>query len=173
MKVPRDIDLTLKRDFGREEHIASSSTISRNVIDDSYKRYNEYYDPGSVTTTIYDLSDWGLPDITSTTALKINRNIKKVEERICWRKLYKDPKIYEEAHTAEEWEDIYKNFNFALGSKEDRLLVKYKKLKMVEEDSYCECCGKHINLNNCLSHYYRLCQKCNERLDNYIYSIKL
>lgn len=194
MSIPRDIDLTLKMDFNKEEKISPSINIPKEVKDTSYKRYNEYKDDSLLSTTTLD--DWGLFNtnpsfntstfsITNTgsirsisdsfTATLWGSNIVKVEERVCWRKLYKDPEVYEESHTPEEWNDIIKNDNFPLGSRDDRLVVFLKKKKKLEDPWYSRCdrCGKLLNKRNCLSYYYDLCQKCNTAISEEIPVVRL
>ena len=176
MSIPSDIDLTLKMDFSKEEPIPKSISLPKDVKDFSYKRYNEYKND-YISSTVgsdwtLDLYDSRSTGITSTSIDDLFENssqwkpwgfdIVKVEERVCWRKLYKDPRVYSQSHTSEEWEDIYKNWNFPLGSKQDRLNIK-KELEDKKRDNYyncCECCGKKLNYNNCLSYHMALCQRC-------------
>ncbi len=187
MAVSRDIDLTRHLDFNKDEVIAKSVKLPKEVKDTSYKRYNEYENTSfrSTTslTTAPGLDDWGLGSFSTNFSSTSSDSFKpfslvptiKVEERVCWRKLYKDPNVFEPRYTADEWVEVFKNRNFPMGSREDRMKVFAEVLK----DKYdpwknrCERCGKKFNPNNCFSHFYGLCQDCNVILENQVYSVNL
>ena len=184
MAVSRDVDLTLKLDFSKDDHVEKSIRFPRDEVDSSYKRYNEYKDEflSSSTNSLNSFQNDFFPinSTTSSTTSSFNMNLwnsftRKVEERVCWRKLYKDSSVYEQSYTAEEWEDRIKNSNFPLGSKLDRLRTHYELLREAEHnfEGTCDCCGARINYNNCLTHYYELCQRCNYYFHNHIDSIRL
>lgn len=176
MSIPSDIDLTLKMDFSKEESIPKSVYLPKDLKDDSYKRYNEYKND-YISSTVG--SDWSLDFNSSRSTNTISTTIDdlfensnqwkiwgsdiiKVEERVCWRRLYKDPRVFSQSHTPEEWKDIYKNRNFPMGSKQDRLAT-LQEIRIANESCYaghCECCGKKLNFNNCLDNHMALCQRC-------------
>lgn len=173
MKVSREVDLTRNLVFQKEEPILKKIDISPNGSYD-YKRYNEYEDKDgtySFTSTSSTESIFSFTDPFSGTFTSINMTsitpllpkTKKVEERVCWRKLFKDPNIYVISRTPEEWEDYLKQMNFPLGSKEDRLQVKYDKLEDKIKNSECERCGRKIRRGyNCLKTFDSLCTRCSE-----------
>ena len=184
MNVPSNIDLTLKRDFNRDERDIVSIKIPLETRDESYKRYNEYRDDFTFTSTsslnsTYD-DFFTIRSIISSTRSPLDINpwnslTRKVEERVCWRELYKDPSIYEQSYTVEEWKERIRNFNFPLGSKLDRLRTHYELLRKAERnlEGACDCCGSRINYNNCLTYHHGLCQRCNYYFYNHIDSIRL
>lgn len=177
MSVSRDVDLTHNLDFNKEEPKMVSVRLPKEVKD-SYKRYNEYANIFTSTTSFSNEFYTPLANITSTVGLEpFSWNTIKVEERVCWRKLYRDPSIYSEMFTEEEYIEHVKNRNFAMGNKYDRLKIYYELLKEREGfcgGVYCDCCGKKLNLRNCLSHHYSLCSRCYDRLYNdNVDSIKL
>lgn len=162
MSVSRDVDLTNHLDF-KDDKKLSSVNIPKDDLSDSYKRYHEYEYTGTASSTM-DFDNWSNLNTTESPFSFYHFNTVKVEEKVCWRKLYKDPKLFVPTRSKEEWEEILQNKNFPLGSKEDRLRQHYENLRDAElnKEGYCDCCGRKFNLNNCLSHSYSLCQRCNE-----------
>lgn len=177
----KHVDLTQKRDFkNRNEKLKSISLKNKK---DDYRRYHKLKHDLS-TSTISSFNAFELSSastITDTTSTlknifdNLDSTIMYVEERVCWHELYNDPDIYEQHYTHETWEEKIKNWNFPLGSKYDRLKTRYDKLREAEIQlaGYCDCCGRRINENNCLSYHYSICQRCNEMLYNRVESVKL
>lgn len=172
--LPRDIDLTHNLVFSKNE-LVSKSIVFPKYDNDSYKRYNEYENNPFANLTSSS-SSFYVPSFkqTSSTFGSILPTI-KIEERVCWRKLYKDPNIYEQSYSEEEWEEKIKNYNFPMGSRFDRAKIK-EELYRKSHDPYrnmCERCGVVFNPRNCLSHVYGLCYDCNVALENSIHSLSL
>lgn len=173
MKVSREVDLTRNLDFQKEEPKLYSLNINKDDKDD-YKRYNEYKDETKTTWVIpiSEIRTWfdlGFQSSTTgTLMIPLVTNTKKVEERVCWRKLYKDPDVYTPCRTPEEAIEHMKQCNFALGSKQDRLQIRYENYKFRMQHTSCECCGRPINYgNNCLRGFPDLCAKCAETFYDY------
>lgn len=173
--LPRDVDLTIKMDFNVKEPSIRSIKLPKEVKDRSYKRYHKYKKSPSETTYSGFTSGF-IPSVrgTSTTATLSNifdnlyRDTIDVEERVCWRELFRDPDIFgEKPMTEGEAIDHIKNLNFPTGSKHDRLKAKLRVEEMKKEfcgGYYCDCCGKQINRRNCLSHVDTLCESCNRQM---------
>lgn len=178
MAVPSNIDLTHNLDFSKEEPVSRSINLAKSSVDNSYKRYNEYKNTSTTSDWITKEFSFDIPRGTTSTvgtfAFPIHNTI-KVEERVCWRKLFKDPRVYEQTYTVEEWEDRLKNMNFSMGSKNDRLYYLHERLRIMEENNvgFCDRCGKQFNLNNCFSHYYGLCAECHFDFESHVSSVTL
>lgn len=180
--LPRDIDLTHNLDFNKKEVEPSSIKLSRTKKDTSYKRYNEYANQTTTSTLTTERINITIPRGTgsNTTASidwpTLHWNTIKKEEKVCFRRLYKDPSIYAESRTLEEAEEHLKDLNFAMGGKWDRQKIHYEKLKMMEEfcaGYYCDCCGKKLNRSNCLTHNGGLCNHCNNLVYESVNSVRL
>ena len=187
--LPEDVDLTLKMDFNSKSERIKSIRLPKDVKDESYKRYNEYKREhqttsyasldSSFTSSFTDLQRTSTTSYSFSPSLfdsLINGSIIKVEERVCWRKLYKDPDIYGHCRTPEECEDHIRNLNFPLGSKLDRLKCRSEVEKLKKDFGsgyFCDCCGKKLNLRNCLEYDHSLCITCAARLYNDLKSMKL
>lgn len=183
MSVSNTVDLTQNLDFKDEMPLKRLNIKGReNTL--GYRRYHRLKDKGTSTldassVNFYDLRTNNSFSLTTTLLDTYFDNILSdvvlVEERVCWRELIDDPEVFAQPYNREEYEEKYKNRNFALGSKYDRSKVHYEMLREAELDraDECDCCGKRFNLNNCLSHYYGLCLECNARLEERIQSIKL
>lgn len=191
-RLPDDVDLTLKMDFNVFEPFLflSSIKLHKEQPDYSYKRYHTYRRKQTTSTT-------GLPDnifsfgndsfqprlrrsSTSTSGYEVfYLGQIEVEEKVCWRKLHS---IHDELDdgtttmTVEQATDLLKNFNFALGSKQDRLNIAYKKHQQEKEfcaGYYCDRCGRKLNHNNCLIDRGSLCKQCWEHMMNPLHEVAL
>lgn len=195
--LPRDVDLTLKMDFNVSEPLLKGIKLPKELKDNSYKRYHKYKRHENQTTSLYSSSNaentyseftsgFVYGNITSTTVggfsssfgELFNRDIVEVEERVCWRSLYMDPDIYgsHAIMSEEDAIDYMKNLNFPLGSKNDRLLFKLEMEKQKRGfcgGHYCDCCGKKLNMRNCLSHDGYLCSSCSRQLRENIEPVKI
>lgn len=178
--LPRDIDLTRNLDFNKKEREPRSIRLTKTQRDTSYKRYNEYANETTHSTISYSSGfefPVGVRGTRSTGPLStIEWNTIKVEEKICFRKLYKDPKIYSKSMTLEETIEHTKDLNFAMGSRYDRQKIHYEKLKMMEDfcaGCYCDCCGQKLNKRNCLTDHDCLCQRCITMINDSVHSIRL
>lgn len=177
MAVSREVDLTRHLDFKDQNKKLKSVNLKDPISD--YKRYHKMRSSNSSTISYKDFDLNNSASVTSTLNTVfdniLHKDIIYIEERICWRKLQNDPYVYEQHFTHKDWEERLKNWNFPLGSKYDRQRARYEQLREAEIQlaGICDCCGKKINYNNCLSYHYAMCQKCLEKLNNRIDSISL
>ena len=110
--LPRDIDLTHNLDFNKREVIPKSIPLHKDKADKSYKRYNEYAHYSTKSTISYT-EDFELPNFatvrgtTTISPFKLEWDTIKVEERVCFRELYKDPSIYEQSRIYERLKLCY------------------------------------------------------------------
>lgn len=189
--LPKDVDLTIKMDFCSKEKELKSVHIPKSAKDESYKRYNVYKRENPFTSTESFDSSFITPSfhsmrVTSTSTSGtltpsffddiINKDTIRVEERVCWRKLYKDPEIYEHSKTPEECVEYIKDLNFPLGSKYDRIKYKqeFERIKSgFSGGRFCDCCGKPLNLRNCFAHKDNLCSDCNREMATAVRSVRI
>lgn len=170
-EVPRDIDLTIKRDFNNKEPELVSVTLPKEHKDLSYKRYHKYRKNYSTSTesghTLNSSFSYALHSSVSTTYDLfddiLRSNVLSVEERVCWRKLKNDFNDSELCY----WVYSTSNLNFPLGSKYDRIKAKKKLIEIKDGflgGQYCDRCGIKLNRHNCLTYHECLCIKCYQAL---------
>ncbi len=189
--LPRDVDLTIKMDFNDKDNSLRSLKLPKEERDLSYKRYHKYKKTYSETTSSTLNTSYNTnfhPTTAGTATLSgvsnymdslFSMDVLEVEEKVCWRKLFKDPELYGyhcECGTEEEAKEHLRNLNFPLGSKQDRANTFYEIEQMKKEFGagyYCDCCGKKINIRNCLSHSFGLCENCNQRMQEATHAVRL
>lgn len=171
MKASRDVDLTRHLDFQKEEPKMRSIQLKQKETYD-YKRYHEVKDEPTQTTisnfqsTVGDFFNGFFTtdaNFTYTNSLitPYSPFLKKIEERVCWRELYRDPDVFVQPRSFEEAIEHIKHLHFPLGSKYDRMATRQEIKTEIARNSTCECCGRPIKLgNNCLKGFDGLCSKC-------------
>lgn len=180
--ISRSVDLTQQLIFnknkGREKPIEkryhkienkqqfsqTTSAVSTNIIDDF--EFNGFRIMGTNATTTF-----------GNRTINPFPFINYIEEKIPWRKLRNEGDCFCEGHTVEEWEEIYRHYNFPMGTKEQRYETIRKRNKKIQEqlmyENVCECCGvkfKSIKIPWKIKQptYYGLCERCSKR---YIHKI--
>ena len=176
-RVSRDVDLTRHMVFGRV--VSDNPHVEMKAGREDYRRFNVYKDESfrattsstvSVGSSSFDFNYWTAGSSLTTTGLSsvtgvldYSRTV-EIEEHICWRKLFKDPRIYTEGKTIEECIEEIKQWNFPRGSREDRLSIKMKLKKMADDGNICDCCGKMISrdIKSCFKkkEFESLCDRC-------------
>ena len=176
--ISRSVDLTQQLIFnknkGREKPIEKRYHRIENT--------NNFSQTTSTTSTELELNGFRIFGTNATTTFG-NRIINPfpfvnyIEEKIPWRKLRTEGDCFCEGHTVEEWEEIYRHYNFPMGTKEQRHETIRKRNKRIQEqltyEGVCECCG--IRFKSLIipwkikqEVFYGLCKKCSRR---YIHKI--
>ena len=179
--ISRSVDLTQQLIFnknkGREKplekryHRISASTFSQEMS------------TTAVTTNTSDINfnTQGLQFFSSTTSstvttfngIRINPFpfVNYVEEKIPWRKLRDEGDCFCERHSAEEWMEVFRHYNFPMGTKEQRHEILRKRNKKIQDqlmyEEVCECCGRKFKSSVIpwkirRSMFYGLCERCSE-----------
>lgn len=144
--ISRSVDLTQQLIFnknkGREKPIEKRYHRIGNT--------NNFSQTISTTSTELELNGFRILGANATTTFG-NRIVNSfpfinyVEEKIPWRKLRNEGDCFCEGHTVEEWKEIYRHYNFPMGTKEQRHETIRKRNKKIQEqllyEGTCECCG--------------------------------
>lgn len=171
--ISRSVDLTQQLIFnknkGREKPIEKRYHKIENTS--SFSRTT------SATTSTNETQEFQFFNSYNSTMVTFNSRINSfihpfinyIEEKIPWRKLRTEGDCFCESHTVKEWEDIYRNYNFPMGTKEQRHEIIRKRNKKLQEqlayNGVCECCGmkfKSLIIPWKIKQevFYGLCERC-------------
>lgn len=170
--ISRSVDLTQQLIFNKNKG-------REKPIEKRYHKVENTFVTSQTTatyTTAFDIQEPRFFSNTNATFNGIRINpypfINYIEEKIPWRKLRNEGECFCESHSPEEWIEIYRHYNFPMGTREQRHETIRKRNKKIQEqlmyENVCECCGvkfKSIKTPWKIKQpaYYRLCERCSKR----------